>query len=279
VNNDYTNAPKFEDLPGEAAEDAYSARNEAGNKTDFDQSIFPIMRTDDHGRFHLLGTGFYITVNGLFITARHVLMDPLDSSGQQKYSIGILQFMPGNTYFVRPILRFASHATADLALGVAAPMPHTKAGIPVTTRILTLTTNPPELHARVVTYAYPKHRSVIVDGEQTIHFKPTFYDGNIAAFFPNGRDRTMLPAPCYQTTMIVHGGASGGPVFAESGSVFGVNSTGYDETDISFVSRIDEIFDLAIDGIVMAPGATPRSASVREIADAGCIIVRPPFRK
>ena len=275
--NDDPNAPKVAELAGEAAVGAYSAINGDGEGAKFDQSIFPIIRSDDQGRFHLLGTGFYITTNGLFVTARHVLMDPLDSKEKQKYPIGILQFMPDNTYCVRPILRFARHGTADLALGVAAPMSHKKDGTPLTTRILTLTTNAPEPPARVVTYAYPKHQSVIVDGAQTIHFKPTFYDGNIVTFFPNGRDRTMLPGPCYQTTMIVHGGASGGPVFVKSGSVFGVNSTGFDDADISFVSRIDEIFDLVIDGIVMTPGTAPRVVSVKEIAQAGHIIVKPPF--
>lgn len=274
---DDPNAPKVADLLGEAAAGAYGAKNEAGEEVNFNQSIFPIVRSDEKGHFHLLGTGFYITTNGLFVTARHVLMAPLDSNEQQKYPIGILQFMPDNTYYVRPILRFARHGTADLALGVAAPMSHKKDRTPLNTRILTLTTNAPEPPSRVVTYAYPKHLSVIVDGAQSIHFKPTFYDGNIVTFFPNGRDRTMLPGPCYQTTMIVHGGASGGPVFAKSGSVFGVNSTGYDNTDISFVSRIDEIFDLAIDGIVMTPESAPRSVSVKEMAQAGHIIVKPPF--
>jgi Trypsin-like peptidase domain len=271
------NAPKVADLPGEAPAGAYSAKDGDGEEANFDQSIFPIIWSDDRGHFHLLGTGFYITTNGLFVTARHVLMDPLDSKEKQKYPIGILQFMPDDTYYVRPILRFARHETADVALGAAAPMTHNKDGTPLTNRVLTLTTNGLESWARVVTYAYPKHLSIVVDGAQTIHFKPTYYDGNVVTFFPNGRDRVMLPGPCYQTTMIVHGGASGGPVFGKSGSVFGVNSTGYDDTDISFVSRIYEIFDLTIDGIVMTPGTAPCSVSVKEMAQAGHIIVNPPF--
>jgi len=66
-------------------------------------------------------------------------------------------------------------------------------------------------------------------------------------------------------------------VFAKSGFVFGVNSTGFDDTDISLVSRTVGIFDLVIDGIVMTPGTAPRVVSVKEIAQAGHIIVKPPF--
>lgn len=277
MNDEDSDAPNVPDLPGEAAVGAYGAKNQAGEKTNFNESIFPIVRSDDRGHFHLLGTGFFITTNGLFITARHVLRDPFDSKGQQKYSIGIFQFVPGNIYLIRPILRYAEHLTADLALGVAAPMTNKKDGTPLTNRILTLTTEPPESGARVVTYAYPKHASIIANGKQILHFKPTFYDGNIVTFFPNGRDRVMMPMPCYETTMVIHGGASGGPVFANSGCVFGVNSTGFDGTDTSFVSRVDEIFDLTIDGIVMTPGDAARAVPVMQIARAGHISVKPPL--
>jgi hypothetical protein len=63
----------------------------------------------------------------------------------------------------------------------------------------------------------------------------------------------FLPGPCYQTTMTVIGGASGGPVFNKYGKVIGVNSTGYDGQQISFVSRIHEALtfkvpDVNIDG-------------------------------
>jgi len=51
-----------------------------------------------------------------------------------------------------------------------------------------------------------------------------------------------------------------------------VNSTGIDGTDISFVSRIDEIFDPVVDDVRIG-SEPPRSVSVPEIARAGHIIV------
>jgi hypothetical protein len=132
---------------------------------------------------------------------------------------------------------------------------------------------PPDLNSRVVTFAYPKHSNRIINNVQLIDVRPTFYDGDITEYFPAGRDRVLLPAPCYRTSIIIHGGASGGPVFSRSGGVFGLNSTGIDGTDISFVSRINEILELVVDDVQMGT-EPPRSVPVAEIARAGHIIVK-----
>lgn len=225
---------------------------------------------------HLLGTGFFISTTGLFVTARHVLMDTFDAQGRQRYAIGMVQFLSENIYLPRPVLRCAPHPIADVAVGVAAPMKRNKDGEPLTNPIFTLTLVPPGGEARIMTFAYPKHTNVIDGDVQVINFCPTYYDGEIKEYFPKGRDRVLLPAPCYRTSILIHGGASGGPVFSRSGCVFGVNSTGVDGTDISFVSRINEIFDLTVDDAVIGEGP-PRSIPVIEIARAGGILVRPPL--
>jgi len=46
--------------------------------------------------------------------------------------------------------------------------------------------------------------------------------------------------------MVIHHGASGGPVAGPSGRVFGINSTGFDGTEDFYISRIDEILLLEI---------------------------------
>jgi Trypsin-like peptidase domain len=269
--------PTPPELPGEAAPDVYGVRAGFGTPADASHSIFPIVRYDSKDRVHLLGTGFFTTTNGLFVTARHVLTAPFDSAGRQRYPIGIIQFLrePDGIYLQRPILRCALHPTADVAVGVAAPM-NNREGRPVTNPVLTLSLEPPGVGMRVITFAYPKHANVVVEGGQSIHFTPTWYDGDIKEYFPTGRDRVLLPEPCYRTSIVIHGGASGGPVFSRSGRVFGVNSTGIDGTDISFVSRIDEIFALTVDDVAM-DGHPPRSTPVLEIARAGHIVVEPPL--
>jgi hypothetical protein len=266
--------PPPPDLPGEAAPGRYEIRADDGAPAKANRGIFPIVRYDGDGHLHLIGTGFFISATGLFVTARHVLMDTFDSKGRERYPIGIVQFLPDNIYIQRPILRCAPHPIADVAVGVAAPM-NDPSGKPLTNPVLILNLVPPDLNSRVVTFAYPKHSNRITNNVQLIDVRPTFYDGDITEYIPAGRDRVLLPAPCYRTSMIIDGGASGGPVFSRSGGVFGLNSTGIAGTDISFVSRINEIPELVVDDVQMGT-EPPRSVPVAEIARAGHIIIRSP---
>jgi hypothetical protein len=272
-----TQAPVPTQLPGEAMLGAYAVSTADGSPADPGHVVFPIVRYDSNGRMHLLGTGFFITTSGFFVTARHVLMDTFDEKGRQQYAIGIVQFLQGGVYLHRPILRCASHPSADVAVGVAAPMRSNATGRPVTNPVLTLTLVPASIDTKVVTYAYPKHANVVTDIGQQLNFTPAYYDGDIKEYYPAGRDRVLLPEPCYRTSILIHGGASGGPVFSRSGCVFGINSTGIDGTEISYVSRINEIFALTIDDVAMIEGAPASSVSVVEIARAGHIIVEPPL--
>src|SRR5438552_10024489 len=216
---DQPECPLPPDLPGEAAPGRYEIRADDGAPAKASRGIFPSVRYDGDGHLHLLGTGFFISTTGLFVTARHVLMDTFDSKGRERYAIGMMQFLPDNIYIQRPILRCAAHPVADVAVGVAAPM-NDPSGKPLTNPVLTLNLVPPDLNSRVVTFAYPKHSNRITNNVQPIDVRPTFYDGDITEYFPAGRDRVLLPAPCYRTSMIIHGGASGGPVFSRSGGVF-----------------------------------------------------------
>jgi hypothetical protein len=276
MDDDSTKVPPVPELPGEAAPGAYGVRTENGVPTDPGLATFPIVRYDTDSRMHLIGTGFFIATNGLFVTARHVLMDPFDSKGRQQYPIGMVQFRPGNTYYLRPILRCALHPTADVTVGVAAPMKHNQDGSPLPNPRLTLTTASPAIGSKIATYAYPKHVNFTDDsGTQTIHLRPAFYDGEVQEYLPNGRDRVMLPGPCYRTNILIHAGASGGPVFDPNGYIFGVNSTGFDGTDLSYVSRINEIFQLVIDDIAIND-APSRSVPVIDLARLGVINVVPP---
>jgi Trypsin-like peptidase domain len=273
MNDDRPKIPFPPELPGEAAPGRYGIKTADGVPAEPGYAIFPIVRYEE-GKIHLIGTGFFITTGGIFVTAAHVLKDVLDAKGHQKYPIGILQFVPGNVFIQRPIVRSAFHPKADVTVGVAAPMQ--KGTDPLVNPVLTLTATPVALETRVMTYAYPKHLNIVDDGRQFIHVAPTFYDGYIKEYFPKGRDKIMLPGPCYRSNMIIHGGASGGPVFCPSGAVFGVNSTGYDGCDISFISAIDPIFDLAIDEVQMGSGP-PRTVPVIHMARAGHVVVKPPL--
>ena len=265
--------PMPPEMRGEAAPGAYEVRTGDGDPADASHAIFPIVKYDPDSRPHLIGTGFFVSNMGLFVTARHVLLAAFDEHGHQRDPIGIIQFLPNGTYLRRPILRCTTHRIADVAVGVAAPMSNNKDGTPLTNRVLTLTVDPPNIGTRVVTFAYPKHINLIGD-VQILSFAPTWFDGKIEEHLTAGRDRVVLPGPCYQTSIVIHGGASGGPVFCPSGCVFGVNSTGFDGTDISYVSRVNETLTLTVEGVSMG-GDLPRMTSAMEMVREGHLLVKP----
>jgi S1-C subfamily serine protease len=71
--------------------------------------------------------------------------------------------------------------------------------------------------------------------------------------------------------MVIHGGASGGPVVGPNGTVFAVNSTGFDANEISYVSCISEVLDLAIPNVVLPGSQIPRSTTLRELMEGGFV--------
>ena len=67
--------------------------------------------------------------------------------------------------------------------------------------------------------------------------------GTVIEHYIDGRDRCMLPGPCFAVGVGAPGGLSGGPVFDETGRLAGIlsSSLGPSENDISFVSMIHPI--------------------------------------
>ena len=160
---------------------------------------------------------------------------------------------------------FVSHGLADVAVGVCAPMKHKITGEPLFNKVLTLSMSLPRIGENVWTYAYPG--TTVKQGENaeiTCHAK--FYAGHVQEYHPNGRDKVILPFPCFRTSIVLHGGASGGPVFGENKKVIGINSTGFDgDADISYISRIQDTLDLSIRDVVMPGEAEPSNVSLRDL--------------
>jgi hypothetical protein len=261
-------------LGGEAPDDRFGFKSGDGEESNGRRAIFPIIRVAFTGEIDLLGTGFFIATNGLLVTARHVIEAAFDrKSNQQRFGVSMVHFQDDGSYFIRPILRGAIHTVEDLAVGVAAPMTRNSDGAPLLNKKLNLNLDEVVVGSHVMTYAYPRYESRHTDEGQIFNLMPNFYDGEIVEHFASGRDRVMLPGPCYRTNMAIHHGASGGPVFSRDGMVFALNSTGYDGTEDSYVSSIGGILDLAIDDIAIGDQA-PRRISIREIANAGHITVK-----
>ncbi len=261
-------------LPGEAESGSYRALHADGTNARMDEAVFPILRQLSSGIWQLIGTGFFITTNGIFATAKHVLLDVIDDRGKQINPISLIQFLPGNKYMIRPIVRCMTHGYADVAVGIAARGKNINDGSELLNKCLVLSTRPTR---HICTYAYPKTIVKFESPNQEIHFYPTFYDGELEDYHPNGRDRVVLPGPCYRTNIVLHGGASGGPVFSHNGRVFGINSTGMGaDLPVSFISRINELLPLEVTG-VMFPESEERPVTILELAQRGFVVFDPPL--
>jgi hypothetical protein len=80
-------------LKGSVPEEKIGALDGEGNRADLTKAIFPILKKDKYGDFYLIGTGFFITDNGIFVTAKHVLLDVIDENGGQTHSIFLVQYL------------------------------------------------------------------------------------------------------------------------------------------------------------------------------------------
>jgi len=217
-----------------------------------------------HG-YRRIGTGFFITSSGIFATAKHVLL----SAHNSDCPIFTWQLIPPDQWHLRPVLYFSYHDTADVAIGQSCPSIHEETGESLCDVRVRLTTRLQMTGDLVATYAYPNAIIQSAETGQLLSFNPEFYEGRIVEYLANGRDRVMLPGPCYRTDMVIHHGTSGAPVAGPSGRVFGINSTGFDGTDDFYVSRIDEIFSLEI-----ATGESDR-LTIQHLVNQGVVTVDP----
>jgi len=262
-------------LNGSSPPEKWKFHSSSGRITSNADGIFPIMKQEENGDFLLVGTGFFVSANGMFITAKHVLRDVCNEQGIPEKAIGGFHFREDGTYFPREVLKAWSSGKTDLSIGILAQAHHNETGDPLVNSRMTLTLNKPELQEEVVTFAYPdftlKHDGYI----QELSFSPNFYEGIIEENHSEGRDAVVLPWPCYRTSMHIHGGASGGPVVGQSGKVFGVNCCSMEpDTDISYVIPIDDILENGVlDDIDFKPDGPSGRVHIKELVERGIISV------
>jgi hypothetical protein len=243
-------------LDGEVPEGQIGVRDGDGLVRNPSHVIFPIV-SFINGVSSLVGTGFFIGPNGLFASAKHVLMDVVDQkTGVPKGELFIVQFLDNDVAIQRPVHRFSTREKADVGVGVCWQMKNNSTGLELKNSQLRLTLETPTLNTKVSTYAYPKTKKFkMPDGQQALDFIPAFFDGTIEEHHPDGRDKSILPAECFRTNMHIHSGASGGPAFNienNTGKVFGINSTGFEKDNISYVSSIKDILKLDVTGVKLS---------------------------
>jgi len=216
-------------------------------------AIFAIMKVVD-GRWHPIGTGFFIMTHGVFLTAWHVFHDALAEKGAMNCNgIAAFHMLPDTTILLGQLLRSCHHTRSDIAVGVLAEALHDSTGAPLANKVMRLTTHPQQEDSEIVTWAYPRTSAGIEEGVHKIRFSPNFYNGFIEEHFPIQRDNHLMPFPCYRGSIEVLGGASGGPVVnLDNGRVFGLNCPGVNGSgyaNLSHYSSLSVVGELWVDDI------------------------------
>jgi hypothetical protein len=178
-----------------------------------------------------LGTAFFITSTGLFVTAKHVVEVHTEEA---PFSIFLTSASPPGSvpdfFSAEQTQSFHQvivsdlwlHPNLDAAIGfvrVPSMVPRYKIG----TRIL----QPGEV---VATHGYGRTQHAAYredDGTKTLalNFRPGFYRGMIDEYLPQGRGHTKWPLYVHSATLL--GGISGGPLIcASDDAVYGINCTG-----------------------------------------------------
>ncbi|TYL89969.1 trypsin-like peptidase domain-containing protein [Bradyrhizobium rifense] len=224
----------------------------------------------------LIGTGFYLLPNGGFATAKHVALEALEAMSRSENSVGLVYALTNGLLVFRPIWSFAVHPTADLAFGVPHEIFDNKTGNVFRAKVLSLECAAPAIGSPISTWAYPLHaKRPQPNGTELLHIQPAFYDGTLQEIYKDRGPSSRLTPPYYLTNIHLHGGSSGGPVFNESGHVFGVASCSYDGAeDVAFVTPIDPIFDIEVQNVDLGDGIGLRTVTVRDIGNGGRIVIQ-----
>ncbi|WP_354101265.1 serine protease [Bradyrhizobium sp. RT5a] len=236
-------------------------------------ATFAIVGSPGAGRFALIGTGFYLQRKGGFATAAHVALEAERQLADRRDSVGIARTLPdGRTLFL-PIWRFFVHPTADVAFGVPRyEFVDDALGSVVRPKVLSLSSRPPSIGSPVSTWAYPLHAMIDADEGKVLRLQPDFYDGVIEEHYEERGPSAKLKPPYFRTSINLHGGSSGGPVFDAAGRVFGIASCSYDgATDIAFVTPTDALLNLEIPELISDQAAGGPTITLRHLVERGLI--------
>lgn len=249
---------------------------------DLRESVFMIiMRNKTTLKTRLVGTGFYIHCNGLFLTAKHVLEDAFATQlsskmgAEQRDDVLIVHTFRNNSVAFRPVCRFW-HSVCDIGIGVAAEMKNEKTGNTLVAKPLSISFHDGTPEEKLITYGFSNTQISEVDGTTIVNSYPDFYEGTLIENLPNGRDASSMPWPCVHMNINIHGGSSGGPVISSMlGSVIAVNSTSFEPfTDISYATMIRTIADGYVTDVNMPGESAPRTVTIKELIAKRMIIVK-----
>lgn len=191
------------------------------------EAIIPIVKELEEGKLQVIGTGFYITRYGLFVTAKHVFEKIIDTKEGREQRWFVPHLGAEDKIYLRRIKGISYSLSCDIAVGQADNYCDKYPNNPLMNLIPTLSTRVPNIGDDVCTYGYPENKLMdFIDKTANREIVSDYYEGKFLRHtFPP--ENPKYNHPYYETSIHVKNAASGGPVF-HNGKIIGINSSGLD---------------------------------------------------
>ena len=238
-------------------------------------AIFPIVRNLEADYSELIGTGFFITLANHFVSAKHVLTDPInEDTGEQIHWLRIWQFVRDAEILSRSVRHVTVHNDCDIGIGMVDPQMHIETNRLLGNPILGLTTKCPPIGSPIVAYGYPESTKVFephIEGKKILARR---YDGVLMEHSEEPRDSVNVTYPYFRGSFEAMPTLSGAPVFDGTGRVFAVVTHSMEFEGGRFfepyMARITELLGLRIP-FPEGRELEHKKYSVSELAKAGRI--------
>ena len=261
----------------------HSAMDGDGRPIEPSACVVPILRQTEPGRLLLVGTGCYVTRYGLVLTAAHVLKDLAE--GNTLRTAFVMHRPDEATVHLRRIRSVSWLNEFDIGLAQAENYLESVPQRPLTNMRARMSIRVPQVRESLVTYAYPQNAPLdFREPNAAPEVRADYFDGIVTAHLEPGQ-RPRLPYFHIETSVHVHSGASGGPVFDSHGYVIGIASSGWDFGDaadiepLSSVTLIRDLLSLTTTLRLLPPdsweaqqlpaGEAERPWTVRQLAEYG----------
>jgi hypothetical protein len=210
------------------SEPEYRARRGNGRPINPGDAVVPVLEQIAPGRLSVVGTGFYVTRYGLFITAAHVFDDLDWKSGTMGRPAYVCHLAGEDQVHLRRVLRVSKLDPVDLAIGQADNFLESFPHAPLENLGARLSVEVPKSASSLVTFAYPENALLDFTQQYVVPtIKGDYFAGKMLRLVKQS-ENPFLPYPHFETTIEIRSGASGGPVFDDRGRIIGVNCRSWD---------------------------------------------------
>lgn len=241
--------------------------NQTSGKITYCEEMIISFFRDDPTAPVFVGSGFFVSSNGLFVTAKHVFFS---EAGVYDTAVFGLVLGKEDTPVQLKIVYHDENPNADVMIGLAQEIDSNSYELfdfaDIEQLGLDFTETPHE--GKVFTYSF-RNSEIEVKSKSDVRMKyiPTLYSGIIKEYFPERWIKVRNAG--YHCNMPIEGGCSGAPVYHETNKIIGINSSSFQLADggepIMYASDINLIKDLKIHNITLPNGMYYNIITMQEL--------------